>query len=550
MIRRSIICAFLLALIISDGLSLASPCSVNDNSLYFYRIYFTDKGNVSISNYLPEQLLSPAAVARREKCGITALSFSDLPVSTEYINNVTQKGLSLRCTSKWMNTALFSSASAINTETLDNLTFIENVQLVKLPVKPAKRAFSKYGTTGPAAPADEFDPNVPLNGTLLHQSGFTGKNVTIAVLDAGFINADVIESLEALRQRGGIIATHDFVTGNRDVYGYNNHGTSVLTILAGSIPGIISGTATGADYLLLRTEDDASEFPVEEDFWAAGAEYADSAGADIISSSLGYFMFDDKAMDYSFSDMDGNTAFVTRAADAAASKGMLVVASAGNERNKVWIRILAPSDGDSVMCIGAVKQDLAISDFSSAGYSSDGRVKPDVVAPGVNLPLQYEPGRWRAGSGTSFSCPVISGLCASLMQAVPAATASEVMTAVRESSDRYDNPDTLYGYGLPDFISALKKLEDIRTYKPEVIMTAGPNPFNDEVKLWFRDTPGRMSVSVTDNSGRIIMKREFPAYAARSFILTGFGNSGQGIYFIKVSTDLGDRTFKMIRIRR
>lgn len=550
MIRRSFICLFFLAFIIPEALLLASPATIDDNSLYFYRIYFTDKGNISVSDYMPEQLLSPAAIERREKCGITALSYSDLPVSAMYIDNLTRKGLSYRCASKWMNTALFSSASAIDLETIAKLSFIDKIQLVKLPVEPAKHAVSKYGTTGPASPADEFDPNVPLNGTLLHQSGFTGKNVIIAVLDAGFVNADVIESLEALRRRGGIIATHDFVTGSHNVYGYHNHGTSVLTILAGSIPGIISGTATGADYLLLRTEDNASEFPVEEDFWAAGAEYADSAGADIISSSLGYFMFDDRAMDYSFSNMDGNTAFVTRAADAAASKGILVVASAGNERNNVWKRILAPSDGDSVLCTGAVKQDLTISDFSSAGNSSDGRVKPDVVAPGVNLPLQYEPGKWRAGSGTSFSCPVISGLCASLMQAVPAATASEVMTAVRESGDRYDNPDTLYGYGLPDFISALKKLEDIRTYRPEVIMTAGPNPFNDEIKLWFRDIPGRMSVSVTDNSGRIIMKRDFPAYASRSFILTGFGNSGQGIYFVKVSTDLGDRTFTMIRIRR
>jgi serine protease AprX len=550
MIRRTFVLALFLVYIIPDGLSSPSPGAADDNSLYFYRIYFTDKGNISVVDYLPEQLLSSAAIARREKCGITGLTYNDLPVSTTYISSLIHTGLTFRCASKWMNTALFSSASAVDTEALENLSFVYKVQLVKLPAEPVKHAVSKYGVTSPAIPADEYDPNVPLNGSLLHQSGFTGKNVTIAILDAGFVNADVIESLEALRQRNGIIATHDFVAGDTYVYDYHNHGTSVLTILAGSLPGIISGTATGADYMLLRTEDGASEFPVEEDYWAAGAEYADSAGADIISSSLGYFMFDDPSMDYSFRDMDGNTAFVTRAADAAASKGILVVASAGNERNKEWIRILAPSDGDSVLCIGAVKQDLTISDFSSAGYSYDGRVKPDVVAPGVNLPLQYEPGTWRAGSGTSFSCPVISGLCASLMQAVPAASASEVMTAVRESGDRFSNPDSLYGYGLPDFFLALKKLEDIRIFRPEVIMTAGPNPFNDEIKLWFSDTPGHMVVSVTDNTGRVILRRELPAYASRAFTLTGFGSTGQGIYYIKVSTDLGERTFKMIRVRR
>ncbi len=168
--------------------------------------------------------------------------------------------------------------------------------------------------------------------------------------------------------------------------------------------------------MLLRTEDNRTEYPVEQDYWVAAAEYADSAGADIITSSLGYYTFDDPSMDYAFSDMDGNTTFVTMGADMAASKGILVVSSAGNERNKEWIRIISPSDGDSVLCIGAVKHDLTISDFSSAGYSADGRVKPDVVAPGVSIPIQSEPGVWYSGSGTSFSCPVVSGLCASLMQ--------------------------------------------------------------------------------------------------------------------------------------
>jgi subtilisin family serine protease len=312
----------------------------------------------------------------------------------------------------------------------------------------------------------------------------------------------------------------------------------------------MSGTAPGADYLLLRTEDDASEYPVEEDYWAAAAEYADSAGADIITSSLGYSTFDDPAMDHSFSELDGNTTFVTRAADAAASKGILVVASAGNERNKEWVRIISPSDGDSVMCIGAINQDLTIAGFSSAGYSSDGRVKPDVVAPGVGLTIQFVPGQLHNGSGTSFSCPVISGLCASLMQAVTGATATDIINSVRESSDRFNNPDSLYGYGLPDFVSALKKLEDQFTFKPEVKITAGPNPFFDEISLWFRDSPGHLSVRVIDFSGRLMMRKDFPVYASRSYTLDGFGSMAQGVYYLKVITDAGEEVFKMIRIRR
>ncbi len=421
---------------------------------------------------------------------------------------------------------------------------------VKNPSGPVKGNTGKFGVTSPGNITDNYDPNVPVNGVPLHQSGFTGRNITIAVLDAGFINADLIESLEPLFARGGIVATRDFVNGSDYVYDYHNHGTSVLSILAGSIPGVISGTAPGADYLLLRTEDDGSEYPVEEDYWAAAAEYADSAGADIITSSLGYSTFDDPAMNYAFSEMDGNTTYITRAADAAASKGILVVASAGNERNKEWVRILSPSDGDSVMCIGAVFQDLTISGFSSAGYSADGRVKPDVVAPGVSLPIQFVPGQWHTGSGTSFSCPVISGLCASLMQAVPGATAADIMNSVRESSDRFNNPDSLYGYGLPDFVSALKKLEDQLTFRPEVNITAGPNPFFDEISLWFREIPGYLSVSLMDFNGRLMMRKDFPVYASRSYILDGFDSMAQGVYYLKVITDTGDEVFKMIRLRR
>jgi hypothetical protein len=449
-----------------------------------------------------------------------------------------------------MNTALFTSASKIESGMLSDLLFIKKVQLVKNPSEPVKRLGDKYGVTGQAGISDAYDPSVPLNGVPLHQSGFTGKNITIAVLDAGFVNADIIESLEPLRQRNGIIATRDFVSGSDFVYGYHTHGTSVLSILAGSLPEYISGTAPGADYLLLRTEDDGSEFPVEEDYWAAAAEYADSAGADIISSSLGYSEFDNPSMDYSFSQLDGNTAFITQAADAAASKGILVVSSAGNERATPWVRILAPSDGDSVLCIGAVKQDLTISYFSSAGYSSDGRVKPDAVAPGVDLPIQFKPDTINTGSGTSFSCPVISGLCASVMQAVPGATAADVITALHESSDRFLNPDSLYGYGLPDFLATMKKLEDIHTFKPEVIMTAGPNPFFDEISLWFHDTPGRLSVSVSDNSGRLVYRKDFPVYASRSFLIDGSGMKGQGLYFVKVSTYAGEKVFKMVRLSK
>ena len=549
MIFRPLILTVLFLFLNHGSTCTGAEAGYDGTPLYFYRIWFTDKGDASVGDFTPESMLSPDAIARREKCGVAPLTLSDLPVNTDYILAVTQRGLTFRYASKWMNTALFTTASKIEAGMLSDLPFVKKVQLVKNPSEPVKRLGDKYGVTGPADISVAFDPNVPLNGVPLHQSGFTGKNITIAVLDAGFVNADIIGSLEPLRRRGGIIATRDFVTGSDFVYDYHTHGTMVLSILAGSLPDYISGTAPGADYLLLRTEDDASEFPVEEDYWAAAAEYADSAGADIISSSLGYSKFDNPSMDYTFSQLDGNTAFITRAADAAASKGILVVSSAGNERATPWIRILAPSDGDSVLCVGAVNQDLTISYFSSAGYSADGRVKPDVVAPGVNLPVQFAPDTVNTGSGTSFSCPVISGLCASLMQAVPGATAAELITVLHENSDRFNHPDSLYGYGLPDFLAALKKLEDIHTFKPEAIITAGPNPFFDDISLWFRDMPGRLSVSVTDISGRLVLQKDYPVYAGRSYTIDGSGMKGQGLFFVKVVTDAGEKVFKMVRVR-
>jgi len=542
-----ILTAFLLLL---AGLSPSHAQTLpGDDQLWFYRVWLNEKGG-GPEDYFPEDILSPAAIARREKYDIPLLDESDIPVSRQHIITLSRLGLGLRCTSKWLNTALFSAASPKDIEALEEFYFIDSIQLVRHPSDPTKKSYNKYGITEPFAGPVPSDPRVPLNGTVLHQSGLTGKNVIIAVLDAGFANADEIESLQPLRQRGGIIATRDFVNRASHVYDYHTHGTSVLSILAGSLPGILNGTAPGANYLLLRTEDDESEFPVEEDYWVAAAEYADSAGADIITSSLGYFTFDDPALNYSFSDMNGDVPFITRGADKAASKGILVVNSAGNERNKEWKRIIAPSDGDSVLCIGAIRFDLSISDFSSAGYSSDGQVKPDVVAPGVAVPIQPEPGLWYSGSGTSFSCPVISGLCASLMQSVPDASPAEIIDVLHRSSDRYSQPDSLYGYGIPDFLKALRLLEEIHTAIPSEKVTAGPNPFTNELLFWFRESPGSLRITVTGANGTKVMEMNYPVFVARSFRIEGLDMLGQGVYLVKVTTEPGERVFKMIRVSK
>jgi hypothetical protein len=347
-----------------------------------------------------------------------------------------------------------------------------------------------------------------INGYQLHDSGYDGKDVLIAILDGGFINADNISSLTDLRLRNGVKTTYDFVKNNKSVYNSSAHGTAVLSVLAGKVPGQIEGTAPGADFLLLKTEDVESEFPCEEDFWAAGAEFADSAGADIISSSLGYFNFDDPTLNYKYSDLDGNTAFVTRVVDIAASKGILVVNSAGNERITAWKRIIFPSDGDSVVAVGAVDGNKIISDFSSAGPSADGRIKPDNVAMGVSVPVQTSDSSIGRSSGTSFSCPILSGMAACLMQAVPRALNSDIIEALHSSADRYNYPDSLYGYGIPDILLVLTKLQNLFLKIPEKGIIVSPNPTTGNFEIIFPSPPEKVTIELISMTGKLIFRQE------------------------------------------
>jgi hypothetical protein len=387
-----------------------------------------------------------------------------------------------------------------------------------------------------------------INGYPMHDLGYDGKNVLIAILDGGFINADNISSLNGLRARSGVKTTYDFVKKNESVYNSSAHGTAVLSVLAGKISGQIEGTAPGADFLLLKTEDVDSEFPCEEDFWAAGAEFADSSGADIISSSLGYFNFDDSTLNYKYSDLDGNTAFVTRAADIAASKGILVVNSAGNERNLDWKRIIFPSDGDSVVTVGAVDGNNLISDFSSAGPSADGRIKPDNVAMGVSVPIQTSDNSIGRSNGTTFSCPVLSGMAACLLQAVPRALNSDVIQVLRSSADRYNSPDSLYGYGIPDIDLSLTELQNLYIKIPDKGIIASPNPTTGNFEVIFPSSPEKVTIEIISMTGKLIFRRDFADYAGRIIIITELQHKSQGVYFLRVINGSEINVRKIIKL--
>ncbi|MFN8209976.1 MAG: S8 family serine peptidase [Bacteroidales bacterium] len=524
---------------IISGIVLLSTLSAQSQQPvynYFYRVSFTDKGSINLLTINPATLLSQRALSRRSKAGVPAPDILDIPVRKQYIDSVIARGYTLHCTSRWMNTALFKSIAELDPSALLDLPFVASARIVKKPAGK-KITADKFLLNVSSYFQPPYDnPVTMIKGNLLHDSGYDGTGVLVAVLDAGFYNADIISSVASLRDRNGIIATHDFVTLGTDVYSYHNHGTEVLSVLSGLTPGEISGSAPGADYCLFRTEDASSEYPVEEDFWAAGAELADSIGADIISSSLGYFNFDDSSMNYSYSAMNGHTTFVTRAAEAAASKGILVVNSAGNERITAWQRIIAPSDGENVLAVGAVDGTMKISSFSSAGPSADGRVKPDISAQGVSVPVQFMESTFARANGTSFSCPLISGMCACLIQAFPKATAPDIISALQHSADRFNDPDSLYGYGIPDVNKAALLLLSEYPPSPDREFLCYPNPVNGKFSIWFAEPPGSIELNVYNISGMLVLKRSYPDFTEKVLENEDLANLGQGLYILKIKT--------------
>lgn len=292
-----------------------------------------------------------------------------------------------------------------------------------------------------------------LKGDRLHKAGFKGKGVVIAVIDDGFRNADRITAFDSLQLMG----TRNFVFPQRSVFEGDDHGTKVLSCLAAYEPGVMIGTAPEASYWLIKSEDNRSEFPIEEDYWTAAAEFADSVGVDMITTSLGYSFFDENTMNYSHNALDGQTAHISKAAEIAAEKGILIFCSAGNEGTSRWGRITFPADAKDILTIGAITTKKEKSVFSSPGYSADGRIKPDLVALGSGCCVIEPTGNLRYANGTSFSTPILAGLVACLWQALPWLSPNELIELLRQSGSQYKHPDEQLGYGLPNIYKIYKK---------------------------------------------------------------------------------------------
>jgi len=519
------------------------------NSLYYYRFYLKDKGGVTPAEIPASELLSERSIIRRTKNGIP-IDHLDLPIYSAYSDTLVNRGLKIACSSKWINTITVSSPIPLDTRNLGLLSFIDTIILVKSPV-PVKGS-SYYNKEPGQLQAEEAPPywwQLEMHGAdKLHEMGFNGTGSVIAVIDGGFSNADMIESLSPAFSEGRILGTYDFAYRSDDVFSYSQHGTAVLSILAGNWPGRISGSAPGASYWLMRSEVVSSEYPVEEDFWVAAAEFADSAGADIISTSLGYSVFTDGSMDHTYSQMDGKSIFISKGAGIASSRGMIVVTSAGNSRDDPWYYITAPADAENILAVGAVDQSGFISSFSSSGPTFDNRIKPDVSAMGVAVTIQKVPSAVVTGNGTSFSCPLLSGMVACLMQAFPGSTYSEIAEAVKVSADRYLHPDNLYGYGVANIYFAYQYLSENTEDAGEVIHIY-PNPSRGQLYLRFNTDQVRVKVRIVDLTGRIVIEREFVNINQPILEIPGFSYLPGGTYIVSVETGSRSMTQKIIRIK-
>lgn len=510
-------------------------------------VYFTDKPNAQFYLDNPLEMLSQRALDRREAQGI-ALDERDAPVHQPYIDQViAAPGITVMAKSKWLN-ALHIRGSESNINALTNLPFVESVDFANnsLDTEGRPAPSGLQGTNSIESFIVNFNYGTStnqiqmLNGDILHHEDFTGGGKIIAVMDNGFPGVNTTQPFERVMNNNLILGGHNFVTGTDNVFTGGTHGTKVFSTLAAFTEGSLVGTAPDASYYLFITEDTASENPVEESYWVEAAEMADSLGVDVISTSLGYFDFDNPAYNYTYDDINGQTSFMTRGADIAFTRGMVVVISAGNSGNTPNPHIEPPADGFNVLSVGAVDFEQVRGAFSSIGPTFDGRIKPDVMARGVAATFADESGNITAGNGTSFSSPIVAGLVACLWQGLPDKTNAEIMALVKGSADRFTNPDNEYGYGIPNFAWALDELS-VKEVKAQNFIVY-PNPAKETVTILLPEGISNAAVTVYNALGQVVLQDKVSGSIAVSI-----ENLSKGIYSYKIASEGKVQLGKLIK---
>ncbi len=527
-------------------------------------VLLKDKANSPYSITNPSQFLSQAALQRRVKQGIS-IEASDLPVNPDYIQQIKNLGVQVRAKSKWLNAVIVVNADQSQLDAIKALPFVKSASIAgKMkgkstdPEKLETPLLNKVGKNEKISNTFDYGSSFNqvnmLGGVCMHNQQFTGKNMTIAVLDAGFLHADTLAVFDSIWMNHQVLGTRDFDTGDTMVFEDHNHGTSVLSCIAGNIPGKLTGTAPHAKFWLLRTEVASSERIIEEYNWVAAAEFADSVGADIINSSLGYTNFDNPAESHVYADLNGKTAVASIGATMAARKGMLVCNSAGNDGANAWHYIGVPADADSILSVGAVNALGNHAGFSSYGPTADGRIKPTVCAQGQATVLADAfSNSIITSNGTSFSSPLMAGMAACLWQANPGKTNMQLIEAIKKSASLYYNPDNTLGYGIPNFCKAdsiLKGLISVKEYDRDNIIWLGPNPFNDEINfVFFPRESQELSYEIYDAIGRKILSDQVRVHPnAPSVVkINALQSLSKGVYLFVVSVNNSSISKKLIK---
>lgn len=488
-----------------------------------YRISLSDKNNNPYSIDNPSEYLSARALAKRARFNIP-ITEQDLPVNPQYLQQIKAIDNDIRvlCVSKWMNTTTIYCPDSTKLAQIASLPFVTDILPVAnydLTIDYETPAANE--TIEPLVPNQSKDTVIPFdygygypqialhNGHLLHNEGFRGDSMLIVVFDAGWTGLDTNAFFQSLFENGQIWGSIDLIPWRHYVYDGHYHGTIVTSTMAVQSEGVLVGTAPNANYFFIRSECPDSEQLIEEDFWAQAAEIADSLGADVINSSLGYTTFVDFPQgNFTYQDVDGVTSIASRTATILGQKGVVVCISAGNDGANDWHYIGHPGDAFDVLTVGAADAEGNIAPFSSRGPTYDGRVKPDITSVGVNTVCIWPEYGLGTANGTSLAGPVAAGLCACLWQALPTKSSTEIMQIIRESGSCYNNPNDSLGYGIPDFFAAyqLHAHDGVAQYSIPTV-SVFPNPCTDLVTIPNREL-NIQRVELYSIDGRLVLSQQ------------------------------------------
>jgi serine protease AprX len=534
-----------------------------------YVVRFKDKAGTPYTLAKPSAYLSAKSIYRRTKQNI-AIDSTDLPVTPRYIDSVRLAGsVTVLDTSKWLNQVCISTTDSLALVKINSLPFVIVAQPIMRPVRIGSTGNNKFNEqvdsintiTGINGIKDFYNygssyPQIHIHeGEYLHDQGFHGEGMSIAILDAGFYHYLSLPAFDSVLNNNQVKDTYNFVANDASVNEDYYHGMECFSIMAANLPGQLVGTCPKANYYLYVSEDVSSESPVEEQYWAAAAERADSIGVDVISTSLGYNQFDNPVFNTTYADMNGHTTIAAKAAGFAAKKGIIVVVAAGNEGNAAWHYITTPADADSIVAVGAVNSSGVIGSFSSYGPSSDGRIKPEVASVGVGTVLSSTAGTIITGNGTSFATPNMAGLITCLWQAFPEFTNMEIIQAVEKSSSIYNSPDDRIGYGIPNFhisyddLNQQRSLRNITTILGSNWIKVFPNPFTNNFSVAIKPPhTSQANFKLYDALGRLYLSKQFSLQAGQDQLIqfNSLQPLQRGIYTLKFSDGQSKESIKLV----